>query len=409
MSVRLDGASTGELVAAAEAIAAELAVRVAPECGVASMELAERLGRCIDLVEAALAALVGRVDATGAYQRNGFASATAWLRSALGMRHGRASERVTVARRLPRLTRVSKLLSTGALSYGFAAAIAHAVPRLDSTEAQDAEDLLLGMADQGCTVQQVATAADRITDLIAQRQGREPEPEEARRGFRRSWLSRSKSLDGGSWVRAWFNAEHTAAFDQIVGPLARPRAKGDDRDLAQRTADALFSVITEGNRGAGVTVIIDLAAYTAATGGTGPVAPALAYRSTHERTGAGSGQPTGTADAQAVQEAQAGAGKEPLAADPGSPDPGSRRLLRARDKRRRGQTTAPRSRDAGEHARRTAPRSRNARTHTHPTTPPRPREAPEHPHGTTSRERGGWRRAYSTAPPSLPVAPGRSP
>ncbi|MCW2912711.1 MAG: hypothetical protein JWN52_779, partial [Actinomycetia bacterium] len=111
ISFELAGASSGELVAAAGAIVGELAVRVAPEAGVVALELAESLGRCIDVSEAALAVLVGRADATGAHELHGWGSTAAWLRNAVGMRHGRAAERVTVAKQLPRLPLVRKLLA----------------------------------------------------------------------------------------------------------------------------------------------------------------------------------------------------------------------------------------------------------------------------------------------------------
>ncbi|MGI8336560.1 DUF222 domain-containing protein [Actinomadura scrupuli] len=270
MGAGLADASCGELAQACQTIAAELAARPAPESGPAALEAAELVGGAADLVEAALATLVARVDSTGAYGEHGFPSVVSWLRERLGMRHGRAVERATVARQLPRLRRLRKLLTGSGLSFGFASAVCAATPRLDAADAAVAEDILLGMVEDGCSVGQVAKAGDRITDLIAERLGREVEPEDSKRGFARSWMTRSKSLDGGSWFKGWCNPEHTAALDQIIGPLAKPRAQGDDRDIAQRTADALFSVLTEGNRGAGITLIIDLAAYTAATGDTGP-------------------------------------------------------------------------------------------------------------------------------------------
>ncbi|MGI8334941.1 DUF222 domain-containing protein [Actinomadura scrupuli] len=290
MDAGLADASWGELAQACEAIAAELATRPAPEPGLAALEVAETVGRAVDRAEAALAVLVARVDVSGVHGEHGFPSTVSWLRERLGMRHGRAAERVTLARQLPRLERVRKLLSGGGLSFGFASTVCAATPRLDAEDAAVAEDILLGMVEDGCSVGQVAKAGDRITDLIAERLGREVEPEDSKRGFARSWMTRSKSLDGGSWFKGWCNPEHTAALDQIIGPLAKPRAQGDDRDIAQRTADALFSVLTEGNRGAGITLIIDLAAYTAATGDTGPFTHTP--RTHTPRTGTASGPPT---------------------------------------------------------------------------------------------------------------------
>jgi hypothetical protein len=203
MGAGLAEASYGELAQAWEAIAAELAARPAPESGLAALELAETVGRTVDLAEAALANLVARVDASGAHGEHGFPSAVSWLRERLGMRHGRAAERLTLARQLPRLERVRKLLAGRGLSFGFASAVCAATPRLDDVDAPVAEDILLGMVENGCSVGQVSKAGEKITDLVAERLGKEVEPEDSKRGFARSWMTRSKSLDGGSWFKGW--------------------------------------------------------------------------------------------------------------------------------------------------------------------------------------------------------------
>ncbi|WP_207401212.1 hypothetical protein, partial [Actinomadura roseirufa] len=56
--------STMDLVDAAAGIASELACRDAPDSGAVCMELAESLGRTVDLCESALSGLVARVDVT---------------------------------------------------------------------------------------------------------------------------------------------------------------------------------------------------------------------------------------------------------------------------------------------------------------------------------------------------------
>ena len=97
------------------------------------------------------------------------------------------------------------------------------------------------MADGGGSANQVAKAGYRITDVIAERDGREPGPEDARRGFRRSWIQRSRSLDGGSWFKGWLSPEHTAVFEELIDPLTGPAGAGDDRDHAERTGEPVLA------------------------------------------------------------------------------------------------------------------------------------------------------------------------
>jgi hypothetical protein len=291
-------ATTAELVAWIAASAAELVVREAPESGQECAEDVLSLGRSLDLVEAAMAPRVARVDASGVFRGLGFPSVTAWLRSSLGMRHGRAAERVLLARQLPRLEHTAKLLGSAHLSAGHAAAICDAVQRLDDSDTAKAEDILLGMVADGCTVQQVGKAGDRIIDLIAERDGREAEPEDSKRGFKLSWWSKARSTCGGLFFKGWLMPEDAAAFEEVIGPLAKPKAKNDTRDLSERTAAAVMSVITGGNRGAGVTIVIDLDRYVHATGDIGPYPPGTTPADTpapgatgHRRPAAPTGDP----------------------------------------------------------------------------------------------------------------------
>ncbi|WUH97516.1 13E12 repeat family protein [Spirillospora sp. NBC_00431] len=144
-------------------IAGELAGRAVPESAAVCMELAETLARASDQQESALAGLVERVDATGEMPRWGLPSTQAWLRSRLGMRESRARERITLARQRRRLPEVSRMLAVGELSYGYAATVADAVARLGDEECGAAENLLLGMVDQGFSAGKVA--GDAVPDV----------------------------------------------------------------------------------------------------------------------------------------------------------------------------------------------------------------------------------------------------
>ncbi|MDL4815621.1 HNH endonuclease signature motif containing protein [Actinomadura opuntiae] len=267
VAVDLEGASTMELVNALSVIATELAQRQAPESAAACLELTEDLAAACDLQESALAGFIGRVDATGEQQRWGFPSTRAWLRSRLGMRENRAKERLTLARQRHRLPQVAERLAAGELSYGYAATVADSVARLDDIDCAKAERKLLEMVGQGFSPGKIAVFGHRIRDVIAENNGTEREPEDARRGYAKSWISSSGSLDGGRYIKGWLNAEDAAIWDGTLAPLAKPAGPDDHRDVAERTAAALSSVLSGGHKATKVTVICDLETLT---GGNAP-------------------------------------------------------------------------------------------------------------------------------------------
>ncbi|TDC82017.1 HNH endonuclease signature motif containing protein [Actinomadura sp. 7K507] len=250
--------SASELVDAAEAIASELARRQAPESAAVCMRDAETLARATDLHESALAGLVGRVDASGEMRRWGYPSARSWLRSRLGMREARAKERINLARQRHRLPDVTERLARGELSYGYATTIATAVTRLDDADCAAAEEILLDLTRQGFSAGKVAAFGNRITELIAERDDTERPDEDSRRGYERSWIDSTRSLDGGRYIKGRLNAEDAAIWDGTLAPLAKPAGTDDLRDLSERTAAALTSVLSGGQKATKVTVICDL-------------------------------------------------------------------------------------------------------------------------------------------------------
>ncbi|TDD92589.1 DUF222 domain-containing protein, partial [Actinomadura darangshiensis] len=268
-SIEIDIASMSavELADVAHAIAAELAQRQAPDSPAVCMRMAETLSAATDLHESALADTIARVDASGEMRRWGLPSALAWLRNHMGMREARARERLALARQHTRLPQVTKLLACGDLSYGYAATIATAVNRLPDQDCAAAEEILLDLTDQGFSAGKVAAFGNKITDLIAERDGTEKADSETRRGYERSWIDSTRSLDGGRYIKGWLNAEDAAIWDGTLGPLAKPAGTDDRRDLSERTAAALTSVLSGGHKGTKVTVICDL---DTLTGGTAP-------------------------------------------------------------------------------------------------------------------------------------------
>ncbi|MFF0525403.1 DUF222 domain-containing protein [Actinomadura nitritigenes] len=268
VTVEVEAASTMELVNALSSIATELAQREAPESAAACLELTETLVAASDLQESVLAGFIGRVDACGEQARWGYPSTQAWLRSRLGMRDSRAKERLTLARQRHRLPEVCAQLAAGELSYGYAVTIAESVSRLDDHDCAVAEATLLGFVDQGFSAGKLAAFGRRIRDLIAERDDVEEAPDEdTKRGYDKSWLTTTRSLDGGRYVKGWLNPEDAAIWDGTLAPLAKPAGPDDRRDLAERTAAALSSVLSGGHKASKVTVICDLETLT---GGNAP-------------------------------------------------------------------------------------------------------------------------------------------
>ncbi|GAA0217419.1 HNH endonuclease signature motif containing protein [Actinomadura nitritigenes] len=268
VTVEFEAASTMELVNALSTIATELASREAPESAAACLELTETLVAASDMQESALAAFIGRVDATKEQARWGYPSTQAWLRSRLGMRDNRVKERLTLARQRHRLPEVCAQLSSGHLSHGYAITVADSVSRLDDTDCAKAEATLLGFVDQGFSAGKVAAFGRRIRDLIADRDDTEDAPDQdTKRGYDKSWLTTTRSLDGGRYVKGWLNPEDAAIWDGTLAPLAKPAGPDDRRDLPERTAAALSSVLSGGHKASKVTVICDL---DTLTGGNTP-------------------------------------------------------------------------------------------------------------------------------------------
>jgi hypothetical protein len=245
-SIESGVAATGaELVAGIAELAAEVAARPAPESGAACYDEVEVLGRAVDLLESAIAARVGVAIRCGQVAEWGHASPTAWLRNALGMRHVRAAERATLAEQLPRLPQVAKRLAAGELSAGHAVAIADGVRRLDDSDCGKAEALLLGFVDEGHSVGQITRFADKIKDLIAERDDDATEPEDGRHAERQWWSVHRSGT--GAFVKGRFGPELLALIKAKLEPLATPCGPDHTRDHAERLADALQTHLSGGD------------------------------------------------------------------------------------------------------------------------------------------------------------------
>ncbi|MCW2941121.1 MAG: putative endonuclease [Actinomycetia bacterium] len=279
------GVSTEELVGTVGDILAELAARPVTSSAAECLDLVEELGASLELGESVLAGLLLVADRADEAKVRQYAGTGGFLRVALGMRQGRVNERLLVTRQLPRMPRVTKLLASGELSYGFVSTICDAVHHLSAEDCAAAEEILLGAVESGVTPAQVARMGERIADLIAERDGTDRAPDDARRG-ERSWFALSRSLGGSSFVKGRFTPELTALFMDRLGALTKPSGPDDLRSAHERWADALELVLSgSGSRwNASLVITLEPDVDTAHTAGSG--SPADAATTSDVRAGA---------------------------------------------------------------------------------------------------------------------------
>ncbi|MQA83351.1 MAG: DUF222 domain-containing protein [Streptosporangiales bacterium] len=244
--------NTRVLLAQLAEIAAELAGGAGPDSPTLAMEETHELARAVDLLQAAVVARVGRVDAEKAAQAWGYPSTSAWLRQTCRIRRGQAAERVTVARQLRRLPATEKLFAAGELGYAHTAAVRHAVKHYNREVAEQAEDILLDLAREG-SVEDVAKAGGHLRRVLDP-DGSNKDDE---RGFDRRWLSIADLLDGKSHFEGIFDPEMTACLKSALDPLAKPAGTDDPRTREQRYADALYTLI-RGRQQSHMSVVVDL-------------------------------------------------------------------------------------------------------------------------------------------------------
>ncbi|WP_283136719.1 HNH endonuclease signature motif containing protein [Rhizohabitans arisaemae] len=254
VTVRLSTALPEQLLEAASQLLDAFTRRPVPGSGLACMEQAALLGDLADAVERALAPLVGRVDLTGQAKIHGFSGTRAWLATGLGTRNAVASDRLALARTLHRLPDVAERFAEHRLPAGHAAAICHAVKRLDDTRTPKAERILLGLAESGGTVEQVRRAGERIVEAV---RGDGPDGD-TRKGYDASWLEVTDSLDGGAWVKGWFDPELKQVLQSKLDPLTSRTASAGAGTRDKRNAAALRTLLTRDGRGQEAVVVITL-------------------------------------------------------------------------------------------------------------------------------------------------------
>ncbi len=216
----------------------------------------------VDAAEAAFTTVLADFDAHGDGEvLHAAASTPSWLRGALGMAAGEASERVQIARTAGDLLAapVAALTtepfgvdlgedaagpadgdaeSTGHLSYEHLRAIARTARALPPSARPDGIDVLTGLGKQ-LGVDDLRSAGRHLRHVV------DPDgsARHAEADFGRRWLTLAPLLDGMASIDGILDAETAAGLSTALAPFLVPTGPDDLRTTDQRRADGLAEVV----------------------------------------------------------------------------------------------------------------------------------------------------------------------
>ncbi len=193
-----------------------------------------------DAVDAALLAAVGDFDAAGDGETlHGASNTSSWLRGALGLAPGEASERVRLARRSRDLLAgpVGRLRD-GLLTYHHLRSIDRAIRFVPEGQQADAVALLTDLAITA-PVADVRTAGRHLR-MVADPDGALADSEQQ---FERRHLTLAPLLDGMTSIDGLLDCESAAVLNAALEPFLVPTGPEDVRTAAQRRADGLTDIV----------------------------------------------------------------------------------------------------------------------------------------------------------------------
>ncbi len=193
-----------------------------------------------DAVAAATLSAVSAFDAAGDGEvLHGAASTASWLRGALGVAPGDASERVRMARgSRDLLAEPVEQLRAGTVTYDHVRAIERSTRFLPAEQREQAVDLLLDLA----TVAPVADVrnAGRHLRFVCDPDGSLADTEKQ---FDRRYLTLAPLMDGMTAVEGLLDPESAALLTAALEPFLVPTGPEDVRTAAQRRADGLVDIV----------------------------------------------------------------------------------------------------------------------------------------------------------------------
>jgi hypothetical protein len=193
----------------------------------------------VDALEAGFTQALAVFDAHGDGQTLHAAATTAsWLRGALRLAPGDATQRVAIARgSRDLLAEPIKLQADGAVTHDQVRAIERAIRQLPEAVKAEAVSVLTDLARQA-DVTAVRVAGNRLRHVV------DPDGAltDAEKQFDRRYLNLSPLLDGMTAVDGLLDPEATEVLSTALAPFLQSAGPHDERNAAQRRADGLIDV-----------------------------------------------------------------------------------------------------------------------------------------------------------------------
>jgi hypothetical protein len=214
------------------------------------------LRQIVDAAEAAFTGVLADFDARGDGEvLHAAATTQSWLRGALGLAAGEASERVRIARTAgdllaaPVAALVAEPSATGSsegtaessshLSYEHLRTIHSTVRALPPSVREDAVDVLAKLGAR-LPVDDLRAAGRHLRHVV------DPDgsARHAEEDYGRRWLSLAPLLDGMASIDGVLDAETAASLTTALAPFLVPAGPDDTRTTDQRRADGLAEIVT---------------------------------------------------------------------------------------------------------------------------------------------------------------------
>ncbi|WP_204015113.1 HNH endonuclease signature motif containing protein [Sphaerimonospora thailandensis] len=228
------------LVSQVREAALALALTPVPDSPQQCLAQVEELAFARDRLEAAIAVRAQRVHAAGAARERGHASTRTWLRSVCGMSRRTAYRTVALGVELARLPGVRARFATGNLTEAVVSAICAATTGLSDEDAAKAETILLELADSAGP-EEIAKAGRYLRAVL------DPDGEikNADADYDSRFLLLRETGTGGVEGEFRLPREAAARLRAMLDAYAKPKAKGEDRPLRVRNADALIALLEQ--------------------------------------------------------------------------------------------------------------------------------------------------------------------